>query len=342
VLGRHFRHYTLWTKVGWIGVDLFFVLSGFLISGLLFTEYQRHGSIDFWRFILRRGLKIWPAYYLLLAVTAVFSLLVCRAQGIEFQGREIFVSAVFARNFFGKVGFSYLAHSWSLAVEEHFYFLLPVLLLLLLRVGNCRDPFRSIPSIFAFIAFASLALRYLAAAHSAAYPSATPLRMDGLFAGVFLGYLHHFHPHWFAKLTGHYALAICAVCVLPAFVFSAESLPMRTYGVSLLMIGFAFLVAWSVVRQAQGRIAKLAAKIGFYSYSIYLWHMCLAFPFVTFFKDSALAFWIALPLTITLGGAMAQLVEIPVLRLRERWTVTATARRPSAVHSRRLEPCPIS
>ena len=49
-----------------------------------------------------------------------------------------------------------------------------------------------------------------------------------------------------------------------------------------------------------------------------------------------------LPLTITLGGAMAQLVEIPVLRLRERWTVTATARRPSAVHSRRLEPCPIS
>ena len=117
---------------------------------------------------------------------------------------------------------------------------------------------------------------------------------------------------------------------------------MRTYGVSLLMIGFAFLVAWSVVRQAQGGIAKLAAKIGFYSYSIYLWHMCLAFPFVTFFKDSALAFWIALPLTITLGGAMAQLVEIPVLRLRERWTVTATARRPSAVHSRRLEPCPIS
>ena len=83
MLGRHFRHYTLWTKVGWIGVDLFFVLSGFLISGLLFTEYQRHGSIDFWRFILRRGLKIWPAYYLLLAVTAVFSLLVCRAQGIE-------------------------------------------------------------------------------------------------------------------------------------------------------------------------------------------------------------------------------------------------------------------
>ena len=61
------------TRVGWIGVDLFFVLSGFLISGLLFSEYQRRGSIDFKRFFIRRGLKIYPAFYVFLLLTAMVS-----------------------------------------------------------------------------------------------------------------------------------------------------------------------------------------------------------------------------------------------------------------------------
>lgn len=52
-----------WYKVGWIGVDLFFVLSGFLIGGLLLTELEKHGSIDILRFLIRRGLKIYPLYF---------------------------------------------------------------------------------------------------------------------------------------------------------------------------------------------------------------------------------------------------------------------------------------
>src|SRR5438094_6288198 len=63
VLGCHVGHYRPWSKFGWIGVDLFFVLSGFLVSGLLFQEFKDRGGINFRRFILRRGLKIWPAFY---------------------------------------------------------------------------------------------------------------------------------------------------------------------------------------------------------------------------------------------------------------------------------------
>src|SRR5450755_1719851 len=75
VLGRHlytFAAYTAywwaraWLKIGWVGVDLFFVLSGFLVSGLLFTDYEKTGRIDFSRFYIRRGLKLWPAFYALI------------------------------------------------------------------------------------------------------------------------------------------------------------------------------------------------------------------------------------------------------------------------------------
>lgn len=69
VLGRHGVMEGVWKETGWAGVDLFFVLSGFLISGLLFSEYKRKRSIDLARFIIRRGFKIYPSFYLMLLTT---------------------------------------------------------------------------------------------------------------------------------------------------------------------------------------------------------------------------------------------------------------------------------
>jgi hypothetical protein len=63
----------LFTRTGWIGVDLFFVLSGFLISGLLFSEYKKRRAIGFKRFFIRRGLKIYLAFYVFLLLTAIVS-----------------------------------------------------------------------------------------------------------------------------------------------------------------------------------------------------------------------------------------------------------------------------
>ena len=71
-----FNHGGVWPAAahhGWIGVDLFFVLSGFLISGLLFSEYKARSSISFKRFFTRRGLKIYPAFYLFLFLTGMLS-----------------------------------------------------------------------------------------------------------------------------------------------------------------------------------------------------------------------------------------------------------------------------
>ena len=108
VLGRHFNYFPLWRQAGWIGVDLFFVLSGFLISGLLFQEYKNTGKLDVRRFILCRGLKIWPSYYLLILATMLFYVFIARASEHPFPKHEVAVSALFIRNYFGADGFNFL------------------------------------------------------------------------------------------------------------------------------------------------------------------------------------------------------------------------------------------
>jgi len=169
---------------------------------------------------------------------------------------------------------------------------------------------------------------------------ATHLRMDGLFAGVALGYLYHFREKAFRWLTGHYALIICALLAAPAFVLQPESRFMQTAGLSLLMIGFTFLVAWSVVRSSQNVLTHLLARIGFYSYSIYLWHFLFSRLFNMFFPASLIGFLTGISGAVVCGSAAACMIEVPVLTLREHWLpslskplIYAALRRPVLSHS---------
>src|SRR5271170_6931420 len=140
------------SQMGFVGVDLFFVLSGFLISGLLYEEYHKRGSISFPRFFIRRGLKIYPAFYVMLLVTFIVQLAAGKLSGWGAYLREI----LFIQDY--KPGI--WTHCWSLGVEEHFYILLPILLLFLIRVSSSSpNPFRVIPRVFLVVGVVCLALR---------------------------------------------------------------------------------------------------------------------------------------------------------------------------------------
>src|ERR1700740_43634 len=117
-----FNHGGIWPAAahhGWIGVDLFFVLSGFLISGLLFSEYKKRQSISFKRFFIRRGLKIYPAFYAFLLLTGITGELVFHSHP---TGAQYFHEVFFVMNYEHGVW----DHTWSLGVEEHFYIFLPI------------------------------------------------------------------------------------------------------------------------------------------------------------------------------------------------------------------------
>jgi peptidoglycan/LPS O-acetylase OafA/YrhL len=111
---------------------LFFVLSGFLISRLLFAEYQEKGRIAFGRFAFRRGMKIWPPFYALSVLVLIVSFL--NSEPHQWFLRPFLHDALFMDSYVpGTFG-----HFWSLAVEEHFYIFLPIVLFLMPRTARAH------------------------------------------------------------------------------------------------------------------------------------------------------------------------------------------------------------
>ena len=344
VLGRHTHIVETWTRMGWCGVDLFFVLSGFLISGLLFQEYKRFGDIRLKTFWLRRGMKIYPAFY-------VYTLALALVLPITLPGAKLPVHRLLADLTFVSSYFEGLSgQSWSLSVEEHFYLVLPLLLLGLMKLrAKKKDPFAPVPALFLLVAVASLWLRLRAKPASIAdyytYLLPTHLRMDSLFCGVTIGYFFHFKPQLLARVANWRLLLASFMLLTPVYYIEMEYRWMYTWGLTCTYLGFACLVIWAVhARFAPGRLLALPfnalARTGFYSYSIYLWHWMVIFYFRRYFEykcittgspmvwNSFIERWqwpAAMLLSIFIGVAMAVVIEQPVLRLRDRWFPSRSA-----------------
>lgn len=322
-MGIHFPVFATLHRAGWIGVDLFFVLSGYLISGLLFQEFHDTGGIRIGRFILRRGFKIWPPFYALILGTMAL-LMVVR---VKFSIVAIALNAFFLQNYFyfdPRFKNLLLYHTWSLAVEEHFYLALPLLLagmILLAKFTRSSQPFRWIPGISAGVLVLCTILRRYDVFHAPF--AATHLNMDFLFAGVALGYLRHFRFEAFRRMAAWPVIIVVVLCCFPPFVFESNSRWFQFFGVTLLIIGFTFLVAWAVSRDPAGlfgqRAAEALATVGRYSYSIYLWHVMLAKLLFTVPSPSVWRFLIYVVISIAVGVVASEMIERPFLVLRKKW-----------------------
>jgi len=190
-------------RFGWIGVDLFFVLSGYLIGGQLLAPLARDQRINLGRFFTRRALRIMPAYF---AVLAVYFLLPSWREYSEMsQPLWKFLLSVQNIALHGGTAFS---HAWSLAVEDQFYLALPFLLLFLYRRP------RAAIIVPCLIVIGGIGLRAFLAAQNPSvdgggvsfrgfqawiyYPTWT--RLDPLVFGVALAAIEKFRPNWWQRL----------------------------------------------------------------------------------------------------------------------------------------------
>jgi peptidoglycan/LPS O-acetylase OafA/YrhL len=339
VLIHHGEVLVIFNKMGWVGVDLFFVLSGFLISGLFYSEYKKRGAIDYPRFFIRRGLKIYPAFLVMIVATFVARRITGLPNPRGAYVRELF----FVQNY--KLGM--WQHTWSLGVEEHFYIFLPILLLVMIALsGNRQNPFRRIPLIFGCIAVICILLR-AATVHfanpvlftSPMVTNPTHERIDSLFFGVLLGYLCHYYPDaitkWITRPFVSVAMGLLiAVFLSTCFIFDRSSHFMLVFGLTLLYLGFGGLIIMSLqirdvlppkLARPLETVGTVFAFIGAYSYSIYLWHI----PFQAFsggvvrrlfhVEFSPVGrFWFYFAGSMIFGILMARLIEFPVLKLRDK------------------------
>ncbi len=321
VIGRHYEYRWLWYKIGWSGVDLFFVLSGYLIAGLIFREFQQTGTIDLKRFWIRRGFKIYPGFYAMIIYVIVYYL------GLGKLTFHIFSDLFFLQDYITPIA----SHGWSLGVEEKFYFALPILLLVLIRTHKkSTDPFSAIPYLFILFFVVCLVLRINAVAGRSPWDEIyrpAHLRMDCLFAGVCIGYFKEFRPEAFRRIGSLRLWIPATVLLAPIAIFDLDTPAMVTFGFSAASLGFASLVLWLDNRTLPDwRFFACVAWIGRYSYPIYLWHLIvkskLGYSEANWGLVS-LPFYVAT--SIGVGWLMGYLVEAPFLKLRDKFFPARTS-----------------
>jgi len=313
-----------------IGVGVFFVISGFLITGLLIAEHERSGTISLPRFYLRRTLRIFPAYFVYLAVVALLN-----ARGVVDVSRSDFVHAVtYTMNYAPHRGWQ-LGHFWSLATEEQFYLLWPAVVLL----AAPRRAFRVAVAVVCLAPLVRLAEGAMLGHAAGDYVGTTfETTADTIAIGCVLALSRD--ALWSRP---RYRWAVETPWVAPLLLVLAVLIGLRyrpgiLLGTTLASIAFMLVIDRSV-RLPKSRFglilnSPILVYVGTLSYSIYLWQQL-------FLNRSSTSVLTMFPLNIVFAlmaaAASYYLVERPFLRLRPRLEARWIGQ-PTPVTTPRLEP----
>lgn len=331
-------------EIGWVGVDLFFALSGYLIGNQIFAALRSPGGFSLRRFYARRLLRTLPNYWVVLALYFLWP---------AFRGEApllpLWEYASFIQNFALEPG-SAFSHSWSLAIEEQFYMLLPALALAgALWGGSLR------------LAWTGIALAFIAGMlvraglwHEMAEQDqklyfyfkyiyySSLCRFDELLAGVALALLRNHHPLAWARLTrrGNLLAGLGVLACGVAFWFFLDDrygFGITVFGFPLMALGFSLLIVAAVAEGSVLRALRVpgAGPLALWSYAIYLLHKpacVMAAHWLAargYGAGHPLTIALLLALSVSSGWLLYKLVETPFMLLRERY-VPSNSRQPSS------------
>jgi len=325
---------------GWLGVDLFFVLSGFLLSRQLIGEMAHAGRIDIGAFWRRRLLRILPCYLVVILSTWAF-LQYGPISGIEVGYLELLVHLFFLQDYAGS---ALLVPSWSLATELKFYLLLPLLVWLLTSLT-----WKGAALALVILSLGSATARATVAASSGSvdwveffWKARTPfhLAMDGLLIGVCAGYLAEHAPkipQSAMRVMLLSSLAVVAWVMVTKDWSANPSLDtVAVIWITSILFAIAALSAYDL--EAKGNFLVPRAPVTWLariSYPLYLVHYLLLPPALSWAKvlavgevQTVFAFWVLyLTTSILVAWALHGIVEVPFLTFRDRgrgatWTLS--------------------
>ncbi len=300
------NHTVPWLAGGGIGVSIFFVLSGYLITTLLLGEWEKTGRISRRKFYLRRALRLYPALLVMLAVTMAVG-------GVTLKA--VLIAATFTSNLamtFRLYSPDPYGHTWSLAVQEQFYLIWPLLLPLAARLGRrvmvMSLVFLSVGSAL----WAQLAIGPLIGKHGSLW------QVHGLLLGCALAFAIAHRPVRRPELLTNAGLSTCVILAVAATVTVAWQMS-DIWSITSELAAAAAIAGLRERALGLGRLLTLRPVlwIGSRSYAIYLWHV----PLITlalahgYGRRGAV---IAVALSVCVAGLSWRLVEQPFLRLKSR------------------------
>ena len=333
VLSSHYQYRNLhWDPPhgGQIGVNIFFVISGFLITTLLLKEESKYGSISLKKFYIRRSLRILPVYYLLL-----FSYLILQIAGILNLNSISWISSItYTRYFFEGVNWE-VEHLWSLNTEEHFYLIWPIIFIYFKR-------YRQLFSIIVIITVAIIRLRTgISILHF--FTRADSIMFGCLFA------LNYTKLESIAKKPLSYLIVPTVLLILIDFV-GKDIIPIHNMGLKICLsrmlfgeigsitnicIGLVIIILITCQNNIFFKLLNSAAfnYLGILSYSIYIWQQL-------FFSNN-IGWLSSFPLNIILILIVAtisyEFYEKRFLKLKERFQMNYLGASPQAIKAGLLE-----
>ena len=310
------------------GVDLFFVLSGYLITSLLLKENQQAGRFDYGRFYLRRFLRLAPALLLFLACYWLFAPLVWPE--LDDVSQDVIVSALYLADygiaFFDSPGT--LLHMWSLSVEEHFYLVWPPLLALLLAKSTRRQLWRPV---LLLVVLMWVWRAYWVADGQQFYEIffRFDTRATGMLLGSLLAVVAVHRRDWMDALHARQKYLLWLLPVVPFLIvgYKWDDAGALLWGFSLIeLAAVAVIVAVHKHSGALYEMLSLPALVwvGKMSYGIYLWH----YPVVRYLRANMEWEWVVL-LGLPLSAALAAMSFYTVERWALRWRDRSSVRRPA-------------
>jgi peptidoglycan/LPS O-acetylase OafA/YrhL len=333
-------------RTGWMGVDLFFVLSGYLIGSQLLRPYLSGKQPSLSGFYLRRAFRVLPAF---LFVLLLYLLVPTFREAPRLS--PVWQFLTFTEN----LRIDYLhdqafSHVWSLCVEEHFYLFLPLLVLVLMHKPSFSKALATILAILLFgivvrACVYHFQLRPLLSADDDTftvryvekiyYPTYT--RLDGLLMGVALAIIKTFRPAWWRILMtrGYVLLAAgLVVCSLAIWIFRDRfGFSGAVAGFPLLSLGLALIVASSLSPQCMLSRVRGFAVPATLAYSLYLTHKEIGHLDYLYLNRLLspgtpwINFIVMFLSSFTAAGVLYLVIERPFLRLRERISASIERRR---------------
>ena len=322
---------------GWTGVDLFFVLSGYLIAAQLFREIAIGKNISFRTFFLKRFFRIVPAYWVVVFIYFCFPFV---------REREALAPLWKYLSFTQNLGLDLrtqgtFSHAWSLCIEEQFYLIFPLVLILLIALHI----FKKSAWLLMVVLLLGLFARYYSYNHFVApyedddnvfiywyktiyYP--TYCRLDALLAGVSIAAMAQFRPAFTKRITQHgNLLFVVSICILTGTYFlclEQESFAASVWGFPLVASGYGVMVVAAISPSCflYRFNSKITATIATLSYAVYLTHKMVVHTTQNQLenwgvgKDSNWILFVCIFTCLIVAFLLNRVVEKPFLKLRSR------------------------